>query len=336
MKDPVKVAVIGAGYWGRKVASEYLALAKGNQSIDLTHVCDVQKDNLLSCSEVLGIPKVRLVNSYKELLDSDNIDAFHICTPNETHYQICKEALMAGKHVLLEKPMTLNFRQAVELMDLAEKEDLILQVGYIFRFNNAVKKARQLVKDEFFGELYYMQLKWNTLLQPTPKRDIIFDLGPHPFDILNFLLETWPSKVVCKAGAYTREAPPEMAYATAEFDENFMCSVQLSWLHPERERSLLIVGSKRSASFDCLNQKVEIFENRGEKNHEVDIQRNNTISDELSHFIGHIRGVGELVNGGPVGPMNILVLEGLRKSLEEERTVKVNPHSVEPKQLRLQ
>jgi UDP-N-acetylglucosamine 3-dehydrogenase len=336
LRDPVNIAVIGAGYWGRKVTSEYLALAKDEPSTNLARVCDVQEQNLRHCSEVLEIPKERLVNSYKELLDLDDVNAVHICTPNETHYQICREALMAGKHVLLEKPMTLGFHQALELMELAEKEELVLQVGYIFRFNNALKKVQELIKDEFFGDLYYLRLQWTTLMQPTPNRDIIFDLGPHPFDIMNFLLGTWPSKVVCKARAYTREALPEMAYATAEFDEKLMANVELSWLHPIRERSVCIIGSENSAKVDCLNQNVEIFENHGKSGHRIDVQRNNTILDELRHFTGHIRGMGELVNGGPVGPMNVLVLESLRKSLNEDKTVKVDPRFVEPKQSRLQ
>ena len=130
LKDSVNVAVIGAGYWGKKVISEYLALAKDDPSTSLLRVCDVQDQNLRHCGEVFQFPKDQLENSYKELLHSSDVDAVHICTPNETHYQICREALMAGKHVLLEKPMTLNSRQAFELMNLAEKEKLVLQESH--------------------------------------------------------------------------------------------------------------------------------------------------------------------------------------------------------------
>jgi len=320
----VNIAVIGAGYWGKKVISEYLALAKEDPGSSLFRVCDIQEQNLRHCDEFFQIPKDRLVNSYKELLHSDDVDAVHICTPNETHYQICKEFLIAGKHVLLEKPMTLNSQQAFELMNLAEKDGLVLQVGYIFRFNNALREVRNLIRDRFFGDLYYLRLQWIDFIQPTPVRDIIFDLGPHPIDILNFLFGTWPSKVVCKAGAYTRETLPEMAYATAQFDGKIMANIELSWLHPKKERSVSIIGSERCATVDCLNQSVEIFENRGKNGFKIDIQKNNTILAELTHFIEHIREGGMLVNGGHVGPMNILVLENLKRSLIEDRTIKVN------------
>jgi predicted dehydrogenase len=324
LKDSVNVGVIGAGYWGKKVISEYLALAKEDPNVSLLRVCDIQEQNLRCCREVFQIPKERLTNSYKELLDLVSIDAVHICTPNETHYEICKEALMAGKHVLLEKPMTLNSQQAFELMDLAEKEKMSLQVGYIFRFNNALREVQKLIKDEFFGDLYYLRLQWTDFIQPTPDRDIIFDLGPHPVDILNFLLGMWPSKVVCKAGAYTRETLPEMAYATAEFDGKTMANVELSWLHPKKERSVSIIGSERCATVDCLDQSVKIFENHGKNGFKIDLQKNNTILAELKHFIEHVRGADQPVNGGHVGPMNVLVLENLRRSLMEDRTVKVD------------
>ena len=324
LKGSVNVGVIGAGYWGKKVISEYLALAKEDPRVSLLRVCDIQEQNLRCCSEFFHIPKERLLDSYKELLDLDNIDAVHICTPNKTHYQICKEALMAGKHVLLEKPMTLSSRQAFELTDLAEKEELGLQVGYIFRFNNALREVRKLIGDNFFGDLYYLRLQWTTLMLPTPKRDIIFDLGAHPVDIVNFLLGMWPSKVFCKARAYTRGTLPETAYAIIELDTRIMANIELSWLQPRKERRVDVIGSKRCATIDCLNQNVEIFENHEKNGFKIDVQRNNTILTELKHFVDHISENGESVNSGHVGPMNVLVLENLRKSLIEDRTVKID------------
>jgi UDP-N-acetylglucosamine 3-dehydrogenase len=327
MKDSVNVGVIGAGYWGKKVISEYLALAKEDPTVNLLRVCDVQEQNLRCCSEVFQIPKEKLLNSHKELLALDNIEAVHICTPNETHYEICKEALMAGKHVLLEKPMTLSSQQAFELKNLAKKEELGLQVGYIFRFNNALREVRKLIRDNFFGDLYYLRLQWTTLMLPSPERDIIFDLGAHPVDITNYLLGVWPSKVTCKARAYTRDSLPEVAYATAELDTRIIANIELSWLQPGKERRVDVIGSKCCATVDCLNQNVEIFENHGRNGFNVDVQRNNTILTELKHFVGHISKNVESVNSGYVGPMNVLVLENFKKALTEDRTVKIDCHN---------
>jgi UDP-N-acetylglucosamine 3-dehydrogenase len=324
LKDTVKVGVVGAGYWGRKVISEYLALAKENPKVSLSHICDIQEQNLLYCSKFFHIPKSRLLKSYDELLDLDQIDAVHICTPNNTHYQFCKEALMAGKHVLLEKPMTLSSRQAFELMDLEKKEGLVLQVGYIFRFNNALREARKLIRGKFFGDLYYLRLQWTNLMLPTPKRDIIFDLGPHPVDIINFLLETWPSKVTCKARAYTRKTLPETVYAIVELNTLVMANIELSWLQPGKERRVDVIGAERCATIDCLNQNVDVFQNHGRNSFRVNVQRNNTILTEVKHFVDRISEDVESVNSGLVGPMNVLVLENFRKSITENKTVKID------------
>jgi len=324
LKGSVNVGVIGAGYWGKKVISEYLALAQEDPEVNLLGVCDVQEQNLRYCKEVFQIPKEQLLNGHNELLNLNNIDAVHICTPNETHYEICKEALMAGKHVLLEKPMTLSSQQAFELNDLAKKEELGLQVGYIFRFNNALREVRKLIGENFFGDLYYLRLQWTAFVLPTPKRDIIFDLGAHPVDIINFLLGIWPSKVVCKARAYTRETLPETAYAIMELDRRIMTNIELSWLQPGKERRVDVIGSKRSATIDCLNQNIEIFENHDKNGFKIDVQRNNTILTELKHFVDHLSENGNTINSGDVGPMNVLVLENLKKSIIKGNTVKID------------
>ena len=324
MKDEVKVSVVGAGYWGKKVISEYLALAKENHNVSLSHICDIQEANLLHCSEFFHTPKSRLLRSYDELLDLDQIDAIHICTPNKTHYKFCKQALMAGKNVLLEKPMTLSSRQAFELLGLAKKEGAVLQVGYIFRFNNALREVRKLIREKFFGDLYYLRLQWTTLMLPTPKRDIIFDLGPHPIDIINFLLDTWPAQVTCKARAYTRKALPETVYATVELEKLVIANIELSWLQPGKERRVDIIGAERCATIDCLNQNVIIYQNHGKKDYRINIQKNNTILTEVKHFIDRISEDIKSVNSGLVGPMNVLVLENFKKSMAQNRTIKID------------
>jgi predicted dehydrogenase len=164
LKDNFNVAVIGAGYWGKKVINEYLQLAKENGNVDLSMVCDVKDENLTYCRDKFGVSEEKLKPSYEEVLSSNNVDAVHICTPNETHHEICKQALLAGKHVLLEKPMAMRAKHAWELVGLAEHNGLILQVGHIFRFNNALKTVRDLVAQNYFGTLYYLKLQWTTLM----------------------------------------------------------------------------------------------------------------------------------------------------------------------------
>ena len=324
MKDSVNVAVIGAGYWGKKVIREYLQLARSNSKVNLSMACDLQDQNLRYCNEVFHVPKTKLTRDYKEVLGSNGVDAVHICTPNETHYKICKEALSADKHVLLEKPMTLHARHAYELVNIAESGLLCLQVGHIFRFNNALKMMRELIAQDYLGDLYYLKLQWTTLTPSPLNRDIIFDLGPHPVDISNYLLKKWPIKVACKARAYRRKLLKEVAYIAMEFDGKLMAHIELSWLQPGKVRQVTVIGSERTAAVDCLNQSIEIYENRDGERFNLGVIRNNTILEEIGHFVGSICGNENSNNPGPVGAKNVAILESLRRSLEEGRTVKID------------
>jgi UDP-N-acetylglucosamine 3-dehydrogenase len=321
----INVAVLGAGYWGKKIVHEYVLLGKQNPHVQLWAVCDLLEDNQKYC-EGYGIPHV--TKDYEEIMSSPNIDAVNICTPNETHYQICKEALEAGKHVLVEKPMTLSSDEAYELVELADKQNLVLSVGHIFRFNNALKLVRDLIKNNFLGNLFYVKLHWMMLMPPIKDRDIITDLAPHPFDILNYLLDQWPLKITCKAKAYRREKLEEMAYILAEFRNNVMAQIELSWLCPGKTREVCVMGANKFVSIDCLSQKVKVFENNDF--HDVYVKQNNTIADELEHFIYCIQNNGVVHNSylnessGLIGARVVRLLEIARKSVEEEKTESVD------------
>jgi UDP-N-acetylglucosamine 3-dehydrogenase len=324
VKDTFNVAVIGAGYWGKKVLQEYVYLSKNDPKFGLPIVCDFEDETLKYCFEKLGIPKHNLIRDYREALKSEKVDAVHICTPNDTHHTICKAALAAGKHALVEKPMAISAKQAWEIVGVAEHNHLILQVGHIFRFNNALKTVRDLIAQNYMGELYYLKLEWTTLSPSPMKRDIIFDLGPHPVDILNFLLNKWPSRVTCKAEAYRREKLEELAYFTLEFDKKLMAHVELSWLQPGKKREVIVVGSERAATIDCLSQSVGIYENVDGDSFPLQLTANNTLLDEIAHYAESVAIGKNGRNSGSIGAHNVAVLESLRRSLRSERTVNVN------------
>jgi predicted dehydrogenase len=322
MAKEVNLAVIGAGYWGRKVTQEYIQLAKNDSDFSLVYVCDLDEKNLGYCRDVLRIGREKLSSDFEAVLKSTDIDAVHICTPNETHNKIGLHALNQGKNVLLEKPLATSAADAWGLCTVAERARLCLQVGHIYRFNNAVKEAKRLIDDEFFGDLYYLNLQWTTQIPSPLGRDIIFDLGPHPVDILNYLLNRWPDKVTCKGKSYRRPSLEEVAHFDFDFDKRLMSHVELSWLEPGKVRQITIVGERRSAKVDCLRQVVEIYEDNDGPNSCVNISPNNTIFDEVKHFVNSIRDENNHKNPGPIGAGNVCVLESLKKSLHEEQTVK--------------
>ena len=150
------------------------------------------------------------------MLEDESIVAVNVCLPNALHFQACKEALEAGKHVLVEKPITLDSEEGRMLVELAEERNLTLSVGHIYRFNNALDEVRRLMKENFFGRLFLMQLVWTNLEPAYPDRDVIVDLAPHYFDIINFIFDAWPTRITCIAKAYRRKEMEEAAYIIAE------------------------------------------------------------------------------------------------------------------------
>ncbi len=322
--DRLNVAVIGVGYWGKKIATEYSLLSKNDPDVSLLGACDVFDGNLAFCRDKLEIPYQ--TTAVQELLEKPEIDAVHICTPSSTHYVICKMALNHGKHVTIEKPMTLDFNEAMELVDLALEKRLVLSVGHIFRFDAAIEKTRMLMSQNFFGELYWMKLTWTALMPPMAGRDIITDLAPHPFDILNFLTDEWPIKITCVGKAHRIGQKEETAHITSEYRNNLLAHIEVSWLNPEKVREVQIMGSKRFAKIDCINQKITTYEN--ENFHEFPVEKSNTINSELAYFVHCIRERNHLhnnlnKNNGLVGANVVRLLELTRESMEKERTVRV-------------
>jgi UDP-N-acetylglucosamine 3-dehydrogenase len=322
-EENINLAVIGAGYWGSKAVTEYLQLEKADPAFKLVQICDLKTENLNYFKDVLHVNSDRLSEDYEAVLKSPDVDAVHICTPTETHYEFGLQALDKGKNVLMEKPMALSPKEAWRLCDVAESRHRCLQVGHIYRFNNAIRKMRELIDQKYFGDIYYLKMQWTTWMPSPLGRDIIFDLAPHPVDIMHFLLQKWPLKVSCSANSYRRPTLEEVAYFNMDFGEKLMAHVELSWLQPGKVRELNIMGSKRSAKVDCLEQTIRIFEDNIGGNFSLDVPVNNTIFDEVSHFVKSIRAENNHKNPGPVGAANVAVLQSLKKSLEQGKIVEV-------------
>ncbi len=312
----IGVAVIGAGYWGKKHVDEYSKMS----SVDIKMVCDKVQDNLKFCKENYGIKDVS--TDYRDVIKRKDIDAVSVCTPNETHYQICKDMINAGKHVLVEKPMTLSSKEAHELVELAKKKNVILFVGHIFRFNNALDKIRKLIRENFFGKIFLMKLKWTNYNPPFPNRDVIFDLAPHMFDIINYLTDRWPKTVFCMAKPYRRERLEEAAYILCEMGDNTIANIEINWLESPKKREITIIGMNRSAKINAVSQEIKIYESGYE--YDLDVDRNNTIRSELIHFVNAINSVDKKhINSGEIGAKTIELIELCKKSIQERRIIDV-------------
>ena len=311
------VGVIGVGYWGKKIVDEFTKV----DNVTVTGVSDLDDKNLAFCKERYGIKAG--YRDYHELLEQRDLNAVSVSAPNAMHYRICMDALNAGKHVLVEKPITLISKEGRELVDLAERKRLMLSVGHIFRFNNALAEIRRLIKEEkFFGKLFLMEQNWTNLEMAFPDRDVLFDLAPHMFDIQNYLLGHWPVEVSCVGGPFRRKEGEETAYMLTRYNDGVIAMANISWLVPRKTRQVVLVGENRSALIDAVGQEVTVFESG--YTYKLGIERNNTIRDELVHFIKSISDpMTETKNSGVVGVRTVELIEAAKKSMAEKKAIKV-------------
>jgi UDP-N-acetylglucosamine 3-dehydrogenase len=311
-----QVAVLGVGYWGKKIVDEYSNIT----GVKVRAVSDQLDSNLEFCKDRYKVP--HLYHDYREVLVDETITAVNVCLPNRLHYQACRDALEAGKHILVEKPITLSSRDGHELVVLAQERNLTLSVGHIYRFNNALLEIRRLMSQNFFGRPFVMNFTWTNLEPAFPDRDVIVDLAPHFFDMVNFIYDAWPARITCTGKPYRRKEQEEVAFITCEMPSGVLANAHLSSLGPRKVRQIEIVGENRSALIDAVAQDVTVFESG--YTYKLGIERNNTIRTELINFLHSIEDpTTETSNSGTIGVRTVEMIEQSMRSLREGRTVDI-------------
>ena len=331
---PIDLAVFGAGYWGTKIAREYASIESSTNDVRLLYVVDSSRPALDAARRELSklaLPSncTEFFADYEEVLRDSRVKAVHIALPNHLHYQVAHKALESGKHVLLEKPIATTSSEAFKLARLAEEMGLVLAVGHIFRFNNALRTVKEIVETRRFGRIYYANLTWATHMQPLPKdRDIVFDLAPHPIDVLNYLLDEWPTCVGAIGDSYVqkRQNAEEVAFISLELPGHILASIYLSWIHHGlKERSISLICEKGTITCDPLNQRIQLdYSSSSEEGTvfpEPTIVANNTIRDMQYHFIERIRSKGPLLNNAMIGAQVVQILEQITTAMRVRRAI---------------
>ena len=318
-----RIAVVGAGYWGKKVIREILDISRSTGKVSIHAIADNSPTMLTQCQQEFGPLDYRV--NYQELLNDPELSAVHICTPNATHYEVASSFIRKGKHVLVEKPLALKSTEAFELVRLARENNVILCTGHVHRFSNGVRQLRQILTNGILGELFYLRFRWTGLLVPQLQREVITDLAPHPFDICNYLSGKWPSKVTCWGRGYRTKDNEEVAFITAEHDGGLTAHVEVSWLDREKRRDVTVVGGNGMAHLDCSEQRLVLHGVNGPE--QIQVTPSNTLRSEILHFIdciNHNPHALPSLSDGLVGANVVSVLEAARQSLAEERTVQVH------------
>lgn len=252
----LSIGVIGCGHWGPNLARNFSM----NPRTHLTYVCDSDSSKAESLSHRLkGTP---WVTDYCKILAHDDTHAVAIATPQQTHYQIVKEALEAGKHVFVEKPLTLNRQTSLELIGLAESLGLVLMVGYVFLFNNAVRFAKQIINEGDLGDVYYVQGVRTNLGPIRTDTNCLWDLASHDISIMLYWLEQKPMTVNANGSRFLGNPFEDVALARICFEKGQCGFLHVSWLDPCKVRQITVVGSKRMLLFDDMSpsEPIKIYD----------------------------------------------------------------------------
>jgi predicted dehydrogenase len=250
----VRVGVVGAGYWGPHLVRNFAALPDAL----LAMICDLNPERLHAVGE--RYPDVALTTSYQNVLDSD-VDAIAIATPVKTHYALVKQALRAGKHVLVEKPLTADVRQAAELVALAKERGLMLLVDHTMVLSPAVRKLRDLVQSGELGDIWHVSMERLALGLFRRDVNVLWDLAPHDISILLEVLGREPLAVSARGACHVQPGIQDVAYVELRFPGDVMAHVHVSWLDPGKVRRMTVVGSQKMAVYDDVAEdKLTVYD----------------------------------------------------------------------------
>ncbi|PWK76880.1 Gfo/Idh/MocA family oxidoreductase [Aminobacter sp. AP02] len=251
----IGMAVVGYGYWGPNLVRN-IADTPG---VQLLTVCDLQPERLAS---VKGrYPAVTVTSDYEELLRDPRIHAIAIATPVSSHFRLAMSALMAGKHVFVEKPITPSAEEAQRLVDEAERRGLVLAVDHTFVHTSAVRKMRELVGSEL-GDIYYYDSVRVNLGLFQHDVSVIWDLAVHDLSIIDYVIPEKPVAVSATGVSHVAGEPENIAYLNLFFESNLIAHIHVNWLAPVKLRRTLIGGSRQMIVYDDLepSEKIKVYD----------------------------------------------------------------------------
>ncbi len=256
--NSIKIGVIGCGYWGPKLARNFHEMPEA----ELAWVSDLRLDRL---AHMRGLyPDAKFTQDYHDILQSD-VEAVVIATPVFTHHPLAMEALRAGKHALIEKPLAATAWQAVEIAEIADRLGLAAMVGHTFQYNPAVNAVSDLIASGELGKVYYVSMTRANLGLLQPDVNVMWDLAPHDISILLHILGQTPLQVNATGGVYIQKERGihEVVYVTMQFPEDILANLHLSWLDPVKTRRITVIGSKKMLVYDDIADNKVILYDKG-------------------------------------------------------------------------
>jgi predicted dehydrogenase len=324
----IRVGLTGLGYWGPNLARNFDDLA------DLRWLCDLSPQQRERYAR--RFPNARLTADFDEVLADPEIDAVVVATPVVTHYELTKQALLAGKHVFVEKPPAVSGKEADELVSLAEERDLVLLPGHLLLYHPGVRRLNEIVNSGALGEVLYLYGNRQNLGQIRKDENALWSLGVHDLSVILHLIGEEPSQVWARGESFLNPGVEDVVFCYLRFPSGAIAHMHLSWLDPHKMRKMTVVGRERMAVFDDmeLERKLTVYEKAPEQPaetygewrtrtgdiHSPKIPNDEPLRLEVQHFLSLAEGAGDRFEAARAGATVVRTLEALQASLEQALT----------------
>ena len=327
----IRVGLIGYGYWGPNLARSF-SDAPGCR---LAKICDVRPERLAVAAG--RHPGTETVHDPAAVFDDPDVDAVIVATPVSSHFDLALRALRAGKHVLVEKPLTHTAAQAETLIEEAARRGLTLMVDHTFVYTGAVRKIRELTAGGELGDIYYYDSVRVNLGLFQHDVSVVWDLAVHDLSIMDYVLGETPTAVSATGISHVPGAPENVAYLTLFFGRPLIAHVHVNWLAPVKVRQTLIGGSRKMVVYNDLEaaERIKVYDkgitvSSGAENiyktmvgyrtgdmWAPQIDMTEALKTEAAHFVRCIEGREKPITGGEAGLRVVRILEAASRSLAE-------------------
>jgi predicted dehydrogenase len=253
MLEPVRVGVVGFGYWGPNLVRNL----DRSPDAEIVAACDLSEANLAKLQSLY--PYVDTCTDMSRFLSEYDLDAVVVATSAPSHFALAKMALEAGKHTYVEKPLTLTSAEAEELVRLAEERGVVLMVGHLMEYHSAINWIRDYIASGELGDVLYLYAQRLNLGKVRAEENAFWSLAPHDVSIVLYLIGEAPDSVSASGAAYLHEGVQDTVFANLHFPSGRMANIHVSWLDPHKVRKFTIVGTKKMLVFDDMQATEKIW-----------------------------------------------------------------------------
>lgn len=330
MASEIGLGIVGCGYWGPNLLRNFASLPDCKVRL----ACDADPGRLKHLKGVY--PHIELTDRFEQLLEDADIDAVAVATPVWTHYELAKQALYAGKHVLIEKPMASTSAQCKELIDIADQKQLKLMVGHTYIYSPTIRKIKEIIDHGDIGNLLYISSQRLNLGLFQKDINVAWDLAPHDISIVLYVTGSPPLAVNCQGKSHINRGVEDVTNMSLTFQNGGFATIQTSWLDPNKVRRMTFVGNQRMILFDENEpiEKIRIYDKRVSVPPHYDtfaefhysyhygdiyspyVQQSEPLKTECQHFLNCVQNGEQPLTSALQGLQVVQILEAANQSLE--------------------